>query len=121
MAKNSVTVVVTEPFLKKFVTVVQTEPFLRQVNNFFANEDDLQELISFLANNPDAGVVAKEMNGCRKLRWPSKLKGSGKRGGYRVYFLNRSEYGEVWLLTIFTKTEKEDLSHREKKDLKKRT
>lgn len=104
---------------EKMITVVQTATFLRHVKKFFPQEEDLNELINYVALNPDAGVVAPEMGGCRKLRWPSKLKGAGKRGGYRVYFAYQSQLCEVWLLTVFTKSEKDDLTQREKNNLKR--
>ena len=45
--------------------------------------------------------------GVRKLRW--RQPGRGKRGGLRViYFFEKSE-DEIWLLTIYAKSEKDDM------------
>ena len=35
--------------------------------------------------------------------------GSGKSGGVRVIYLVRTEQGEVYLLTLFAKSEKENI------------
>jgi mRNA-degrading endonuclease RelE of RelBE toxin-antitoxin system len=51
-------------------------------------------------------------NGARKARMPAK--GRGKRGGYRmIYYLVKGN--TVWLLTIYDKVQKEDLSPTEEK------
>ncbi len=43
--------------------------------------------------------------GVRKLRWAPS--GRGKRGGLRVIYYWKNKEGEIWLLTIYDKTERE--------------
>jgi mRNA-degrading endonuclease RelE of RelBE toxin-antitoxin system len=103
----------------KMITVAQSPTFQKLAKDFFPKEKDLDELINFLALNPDAGDVEPKREGLRKLRWPAKAKGTGKRGGYRIYFEFVSELQEVHLHTAIAKNEQEDLTVKQKKDLKK--
>lgn len=103
----------------KMITVVQLPAFLKLVDDFFPVKDDLDELINFLAANPDAGDVVPGTNGCRKIRWQAKAKGSGKRSGYRIYFEFKSELEEIWIHTALAKDKQEDLTMKQKKNLRK--
>jgi len=48
-----------------------------------------------------------------------KSASGGKRGGFRVwYYFHDMELREIFLLTIYAKNEKEDITQDEKKDLK---
>ena len=55
--------------------------------------------------------------GIRKVRLP--ISGKGKRGGVRVCYTDFEEYEIIYLITAFTKAEKENLSDAEKAALKK--
>lgn len=55
--------------------------------------------------------------GIRKLRWARK--GKGKRGGVRVVYFFYNEDMPLFLLTIFGKGEKENLSKTEQVELSK--
>ena len=63
-----------------------------------------------VAGNPRAGVALG--GGVRKAR--IALPGRGKRGGARVVFLFVGEDIPVFLLTVFAKNEKTDLSAEER-------
>lgn len=70
-------------------------------------EDERLAFFSWLAGNPEAGTVIPGSGGCRKVRWSRR--GIGKRGSVRViYFLQLSD-GEIWLLLIYAKADKEDI------------
>ena len=72
-----------------------------------------------LARNPKAGVVMQGTGGIRKLRLA--ISGKGKSGGARViyYYLNNSM--PLFLLTMFSKGEKENLSKGERNTLARLT
>lgn len=55
--------------------------------------------------------------GIRKVRFP--LENKGKRGSVRVCYTDFEEYEVTYLITAFTKNEKDNLSNEEKKVLKK--
>ena len=42
------------------------------------------------------------------MRWARE--GTGKSGGVRIVYLARSEFGEVYLLTLYAKAESENIS-----------
>jgi hypothetical protein len=52
----------------------------------------------------------------RKARWGRH--GKGKRGGVRVIYFYRSAAAVVYFLDIYAKSEKEDLTQADKKQLK---
>lgn len=91
--------------------------FSRIVNKYFS-EDEYTELRITLITNPALGVVIPGTGGIRKLRW--KAAGRGKRGGYRVIYYWQTETESIWLLTIFSKSEQENISTKKLQDLLKR-
>ncbi|HEY5208061.1 MAG TPA: type II toxin-antitoxin system RelE/ParE family toxin [Stellaceae bacterium] len=79
-------------------------------------EEERFRLIDFLARSPEAGDLIPGTGGLRKLRWGGKSK--GKSGGYRAiyYFFDRDV--PIFLLAIYAKAMKEDLTSAEKKQLR---
>ncbi len=100
-------------------TIVETEPFKRVVDDYFPKREDFEELKTFLAHFPFAGNKIPKGEGTRKLRWPAKLKGAGKSGGYRIIYLYDPNEDEVWLLSIYAKSVTENVDSRKLKELKK--
>ena len=58
-----------------------------------------------------AGDVVQGSGGCRKLRWAGR--GKGKSGGYRTITFYSGAMMPVYLLTVFGKGEKANLSDAE--------
>lgn len=98
------------------MTVVETPSFLRDAASAFT-EDDRLELVIFLASNPEAGALMAETGGIRKLRWATQ--GRGKRGGVRVIYYYHSDALPLFLLNVFSKNEKANLSKAERNEMKK--
>ena len=67
--------------------------------------------------NPEAGDVVPETGGVRKVRWATQ--GKGKRGGFRVIYYFHSETFPLFLLTIYSKTQKASLTQAERNEFKK--
>src|SRR5947207_11190324 len=95
-------------------TVVETPEFLSAARSLFS-EDERRGLIDFLAANPTAGELMQGTGGARKLRWGAK--GKGKRGGARVITFYDGPRVPVFLLAIFTKGERANLSKAERNEL----
>jgi hypothetical protein len=70
-------------------------------------EEERGEFAAYIAAEPEAGVVVKESGGIRKVRW--KRQGTGKSSGVRVIFFARTEAEEVVLLTLYAKSETDNL------------
>ncbi len=75
-------------------------------------DEERLEVIDFLAANPDAGDIMPETGGARKLRW--RARGRGKSGGVRVIYYFHSGLLPLFLLNIFAKNEKVNLTKAER-------
>jgi len=53
---------------------------------------------------PDAGNLIKGSGGVRKVRWAPA--GSGKSCGIRVIYYWKKSYHEIWMLTLYSKSER---------------
>ena len=71
--------------------------------------------MSHLAEFPKSGAVMRGTGGLRKLRWTRQ--GSGKSGGVRVIYYYHDERIPLYLLTVFGKGEKDNLSKAERNEL----
>jgi hypothetical protein len=80
------------------------------------SEDEIDNLIDFLAVNPTAGVEIAGTGGCRKVRLAGR--GKGKSGGYRIITFCTGAGLPVFLLTVFSKGERSNLSKAECNDLR---
>ena len=56
---------------------------------------------------PEAGKIVPGSGGVRKLRWA--IAGKGKRGGVRVIYYFKKQENEIWMLTIYGKSEVENI------------
>lgn len=97
-------------------TVVETQAYLRDAEAFF-NGDERATIAAYIGSNPESGDVMPETGGVRKLRWG--VDGRGKRGGVRVIYYFHNEIIPVFLLSVFAKNEKANLSRAERNSLKK--
>jgi mRNA-degrading endonuclease RelE of RelBE toxin-antitoxin system len=93
------------------MTVVETARFLKDASGLMP-ESDRARLVEFIGANPEGGDVIPETGGVRKVRWG--LPGAGKRGGARVIYFFHNESLPVFLLAIYGKNEKANLSKAER-------
>jgi len=82
-------------------------------------EEEISSLILFLSENPVAGEVMRGTGGCRKLRVAGR--GKGKSGGYRTVAFYTGENIPVFLVALFSKGDRADLSAQERAGLAKLT
>jgi mRNA-degrading endonuclease RelE of RelBE toxin-antitoxin system len=73
----------------------------------YLSEDEYSGLQSFLLQYPEAGKVVRGSGGVRKIRWA--MSGKGKSGGVRVIYYFKKHADEIWLLTIYSKNEVENI------------
>jgi hypothetical protein len=97
-------------------TVVETSFFIRDAKAVGISDDERFQIIQFIAENPDAGTPIPGTGGARKIRFSGK--GKGKSGGYRVVSFYSGENIPVFLLNVFAKNEKMNLSQAERNQLK---
>jgi hypothetical protein len=96
---------------------VELPPFRRAIDSITNGQGLLKEIQETLLEKPEEGDVIADTGGLRKMRHGSSSK--GKRGGYRITYLYRPKIEKIYLLTIYSKNEKENLTEVEKKILKK--
>lgn len=60
-----------------------------------------------LALHPEKGDLIPGSGGLRKVRWVGN--GRGKRGGVRIIYYYKNRERQVWLLTIYSKNEAENI------------
>ena len=97
-------------------TVVETESFVRDARATGLTDGGRLGIVDFIAANPDAGKEIRGTGGARKVRFAGK--GKGKSGGYRVITFYSGKDVPVFLLNVFAKNEKTDLSQAERNELK---
>lgn|SRR5262245_24160900 len=98
-------------------TVVETPGYLSLARKLFS-ENEMADIVSLLSADPKAGDVMEGTGGFRKVRIARQ--GTGKSGGARVVYIFRNTRYPVFLITVFPKSEKGNLSKAERNALKKR-
>jgi hypothetical protein len=95
---------------------VETSAFSKTVDE--EGRETLLLIQEELLRRLESGPVITGTGGLRKLRVSDAGRGKGKRGGYRVIYLDIPEMGRTYLLGLYDKNEKTDISHEEKRVLK---
>jgi mRNA-degrading endonuclease RelE of RelBE toxin-antitoxin system len=93
---------------------IETREFTEWVTTFLA-DDEYAALQRELQVSPDRGDVIPGCDGLRKLRIRDPSRGKGKRGGARVIYLHVPESDRIYLVTIYSKEQRDDLSAGQKK------
>lgn len=96
-------------------SVVLTSTFQRQAEREGLSEDDLLDIASSIAADPLGGDVMIGAGGARKVRHAGR--GHGKSGGYRTIHYFGGEDVPIFLLAIYGKGSKANLTTSEKNQL----
>lgn len=102
----SYSIVLTDNFRKEAKKLQKKYPSLKK---------ELEELGRLLAENPTTGTHLG--NDVYKIRLAIKSKGKGKRGGARVMTQVKIAGKTVYLFSIYSKGEKDDIPDQEIRDL----
>ena len=100
-------------------TVIETPAYLRAAADAGMTEQERQLAVLTLAEKPTAGDIMKGTGGCRKVRIAKE--DAGKSGGYRVITYFGGADIPVFLLTVFAKGQRANLSKAERNALGKLT
>lgn len=92
-------------------TVAETSAYLSAADDAGMTEAEREAVIDLLALNPSLGDLIVGTGGCRKFRLAGR--GKGKSGGYRVVTFFGGVNIPVYLLTVFSKGERANLSRAE--------
>jgi len=96
------------------LTIAEVPEYIRRSEKLLS-DGDRRDVVNYLAAHPKAGDLMEGTGGVRKLRWGRG--GQGKSGGVRVIYYFHSEVMPLYLLTLFAKNERANLSKAERNDL----
>jgi len=96
---------------------IETNEFHRRWKHLGLGEEDLRELQAYLLEHPSAGDLVQGTGGVRKLRWARP--GRGKSAGVRTIYIDLSNRETTWLITVFGKNERADLSAEERNEIRR--
>ncbi|ARM35583.1 addiction module toxin RelE (plasmid) [Legionella longbeachae] len=93
-------------------TVVEMPEFIRQSDSCM-DEESKRSFISYIAEHPLDGDLIVGTGGVRKIRWTGDSN-KGKRGGVRVIYYYYDQSIPIFLLTVYRKNQKDNLTQEEK-------
>lgn len=97
-------------------TIVETPAYLVDARANGLTESEREAVVEAIANNPVAGDEIRGTGGARKVRVAGR--GKGKSGGYRVITFYSGKDVPVFLLAVYRKDEKANLTKAERNELK---
>lgn len=95
-------------------TVAELPEYMRTADKLLS-ATERQDVIRYLAEHPKAGDLIEGTGGVRKLRWGRG--GQGKSGGVRVIYYVYDVTMPLYLLTLFAKGDKSNLTQAERNEL----
>ena len=98
-------------------TFIQTDEFIKNWERLGLTDDDLRRLELEIMKNPQVGPVIQGTGKLRKMRFAFENK--GKSGSSRVCYVDFLIHETVYLITVYSKNEKDNLSKAERNEIKK--
>ena len=92
---------------KILVTVVETPSYLRRAEKLLS-EDERFAVVNLVAEDPECGNLMRGTGGVRRVRIARE--GGGKSGGYRVVYFFHDPGMPLYLLALFAKSGKVNLT-----------
>jgi len=97
------------------LTVAELPSYIRDAEKLLT-QSERTDITNYLAAHPKAGDLMEGTGGIRKLRWGRG--GQGKSGGVRVVYYFHSDAMPLYLLTLFAKNERANLSKADRHQLR---
>lgn len=88
--------------------VVRLLPYLRSMKAMGLNEAQMEAIEIEIRAAPEAHPMVKGLRGARKARFARP--GMGKRGGGRTIYYVAISVNRLYMLTAYSKNERDDLS-----------
>jgi hypothetical protein len=96
--------------------IVETPIFSQQVIELLT-DDEYRLLQAKLLETPELGQLIPGSGGLRKVRWGAK--GQGKRGGVRTIYYVAVTEDRLYMVYMYSKSERSDLTHAQYRILRK--
>jgi hypothetical protein len=96
------------------LTIAELPEYIRRADKLMSIAERI-DIVNYLAAHPKAGDVMECTGGVRKLRWGRGAQ--GKSGGVRVIYYMHSDAMPLYLLTLFAKNERANLTKAERNEL----
>ncbi len=97
-------------------TFIEVPVFTKKWKELGLSDEDLRSLQKILLDDPKAGEVIQGTGGIRKIR--ISIDQRGKRGGGRVIYVDIEFKEIIYLINVYAKNEKDDLTEEEKRAFK---
>lgn len=97
--------------------VVETFDYLADAKEAGLTEDERAMIIDTISRDPKIGVEIPGSGGARKIRFGGR--GKGKSGGYRVVTFFSGDDVPVFLLNVFAKGDRVDLTQAQRNDMRR--
>lgn len=104
--------------MEGLLTFVET-PIFSEDRKKLLSEDEYQKFQAYMLDNYHLGDIITQTGGCQKIRWKLENNNKGKSGGVRVIYYALIEKEKLYLMLIYSKNRKDDMSPLEKSMLKK--
>lgn len=98
-------------------TFIQTNEFSRNWEELGFDDEDLRKLELELLKNPQIGSVVRGTGKLRKMRFA--FPDRGKSGSVRVCYVDFVIQEAIYLVTVYSKKEKDNLTQAERNEIKK--
>ena len=97
-------------------TFIQTQEFTKNWERLGLNDEDLRRLELEIMENPKIAPVIKGTGKLRKMRFATNNR--GKSGSTRVCYVDFVVKETIYLITVYPKNEKDNLSLEERRTIK---
>jgi hypothetical protein len=97
------------------ITIAEVKGFTLAADAVLSSAER-EALTDFLAMHPLAGEVIPDTGGVRRIKWPALSQ--GRRSGARIIYFFRDLNTPVYLLALYGKGERVQLSAREKCEIR---
>lgn len=103
------------PIIKYSAKFLKDAKRLKEKKNFRKIADDIKEVESWLRSGEMTGDLIPGLSGLQifKIRQKNSSSNSGKSGGFRIIYYQIREDDVIVMLTIYSKTETENISKSE--------
>ena len=98
-------------------TFIQTNEFSKNWEELGFDDEDLRKLELEIMKNPQIGPIVRGTGKLRKMRF--SFPNRGKSGSVRVCYVDYVIQEAIYLVTVYSKKEKDNLTHTERNNIKK--